>query len=161
MRVLVLGASGATGSKVVRQLIKRNIETHILIRKTAILPEEITKNPLVEIMKGNITEFNSTEMKQLIKNCDVVISCLGHNITFKGLFGHPHYLVRDTVRSVCESAKKSSKGKVKLILMSTTAYTNKRYRERNKWGESIIFSLLMLLLPPHRDNVKAADFFKS
>lgn len=158
MRVLVLGASGATGSKLVRQLIKRNIETRILIRQTAILAKEITENQLVEIVKGNITDFNPNEVEKLVVNCDVVISCLGHNLNFKGMFGHPRYLVRDAVRSVCEAAKKNSNGKVKLILMSTTAYTNKRYRERNKWGESIIFSLLMLLLPPHRDNVKAADF---
>ena len=158
MKVLVLGASGATGSKVVRQLIKRNIETRILIRKTAILTKEITENQLVEIVKGNITDFNPNEVEKLVENCDVVISCLGHNLNFKGMFGHPRYLVRDAVRSVCEAAKKSSNRKVKLILMSTTAYTNKPFGEKNSLGESIIFSLLMLLLPPHRDNVKAADF---
>jgi len=158
MRVLVLGASGATGSQVVRQFIKRNIEARILIRKTASLPKEITENPLVETVKGNINDFNPAEMGQLLRNCDVVISCLGHNITFKGLFGHPRYLVRDAVRSVCETIKNRTNQKVKLILMSTTAYTNKRFGERNKWRERIIFSLLMGLLPPHRDNVKAADF---
>src|SRR6056297_177291 len=147
MSVLVLGASGATGSLVVRQLIRRNIETKILIRKSARLAKEIKESNLVEIVKGNINELNS-----------VVISCLGHNITFKGMFGHPRYLVRDAVRSVCEAAKKSSSGKVKLVLMSTTAYTNKLSGEKNSLGEKLIFSLLTLLLPPQRDNVKAADY---
>lgn len=158
MSVLVLGASGATGSLVVRQLIRRNIETKILIRKSARLAKEIKESNLVEIVKGNINELNSNEMESLLQNCDVVISCLGHNITFKGLFGHPRYLVRDAVRNVCEAAKKSSSGKVKLVLMSTTAYTNKLSGEKDSLGEKLIFSLLTLLLPPQRDNVKAADY---
>ena len=158
MSVLVLGASGATGSLVVRQLIRRNIETKILIRKSSRLAKEIKESNLVEIVKGNINELNSNEMEQLLQKCDVVFSCLGHNITFKGLFGHPRYLVRDAVRSVCEASKKSSSGKVKLVLMSTTAYTNKLSGEKNSLGEKLIFSLLTLLLPPQRDNVKAADY---
>ena len=157
MSVLVLGASGATGSLVVRQLIRRKIETRILIRKSAKLTKEIKESKFVEIVKGNINELNSNEMEQLLQNCDVVISCLGHNITFKGMFGHPRYLVRDAARSVCEAAKKSSNGKVKLILMSTTAYTNKLSKEKNSLGEKLIFSLLTLLLPPQRDNVQAAN----
>ncbi len=43
MKVLVLGASGATGKLVVMQLIKRKITTRILIRKSAVLPKEILK----------------------------------------------------------------------------------------------------------------------
>ncbi|WP_236690371.1 NmrA family NAD(P)-binding protein [Guptibacillus hwajinpoensis] len=57
MRVLVLGASGATGTHVVRQLIKRQVNTRILIRESAVLSEDIKENLLVEIMKGNINEL--------------------------------------------------------------------------------------------------------
>jgi hypothetical protein len=42
--------------------------------------------------------------------------------------------------------------------MSTTAYTNTLSGEKNSIGERIIISLLMFLLPPHRDNVKAANY---
>lgn len=158
MRVLVLGASGTTGSLVVKQLISREIQTRILIRKSAIVQREITESPLVETVKGNINELDHSQMNRLVQNCDVVISCLGHNISFKGLFGKPRYLVRDALRSVCETAKKGTNEKVRLILMSTIAYTNKRAGEKNTLRESLILSLLMFLLPPHRDNVKAASF---
>lgn len=47
--------------------------------------------------------------------------------------------------------------KPKLILMSTTAYTNKSLGETNTFGEGVIFSALHLLLPPHKDNMLAAD----
>lgn len=158
MKVLVLGASGATGKLVVMQFIKRKITTRILIRKSAVLPEEILENPLIEIVKGNINELDHSEMNNLVHNCNVIISCLGHNISIKGMFGQPRYLVLNAIRSLCETVSNNADKKVKLILMSTTAYTNTLSGEKNTLGERIIFSLLMFLLPPHRDNVKAANF---
>ncbi|MFD2045687.1 NAD(P)H-binding protein [Ornithinibacillus salinisoli] len=158
MRVLVLGASGATGKQVVRQLIKRQINTRILIRKSAVLSKDIQENPLVEIMKGNINELNDSEMNNLLRDCHVIISCLGHNVTPKGLFGKPRYLVFDAIKRISETAKKRADKRVKLILMSTTGYTNTLSREKNSMGEKVILSLLKLLLPPHRDNVKAANY---
>ncbi|GJM77251.1 hypothetical protein HMSSN036_94670 [Paenibacillus macerans] len=154
MRVLVLGASGATGQLVVRQFIKRQIHTRILIRKSAVLPKDLHEHPLVEIVKGNINELNDAEMNQLLRDCDVIISCLGHNLTLKGMFGKPRYLVFDAIKRICETVPK----RVKLILMSTTGSTNTLSGETNSLGEKIILSLLKLLLPPHRDNVKAANY---
>jgi len=158
MRVLVLGASGATGRLVVTQLIKRQINTRIAIRIGAVLPEEIEENPLLEIVRGNINEFTDSEMSNLLRDCNAVVSCLGHNVTFKGMFGNPRYLVFDAIRSISETIKKTTDNKIKLILMSTTAYSNTLRAETNSIGEKIILSLLKLLLPPHRDNVKAANY---
>ncbi|MDX8360124.1 NAD(P)-binding oxidoreductase [Cytobacillus sp. IB215316] len=155
MRVLVLGASGATGKQVVRQLIKRQINTRILIRNSATLSKDIKEHPLVEIKKGNINDLNDSEMNNLLLNCNVIISCLGHNPTLKGMFGKPRYLVFDVIKRISETVKDT---KVKLILMSTTGYTNTLSSERNSIGEKLILSLLYLFLPPHRDNVKAANY---
>jgi hypothetical protein len=145
MKVLVLGASGATGRLVVMQLLKRQINTRIVVRESAILSAEILDHPLVEIERGNIAEFDDSEIIGLLQDCDAIVSCLGHNITLKGMFGKPRNL---------ERADK----KVRLILMSTTAYTNTMTGEKNSSGEKIILSILKLLLPPHRDNVMAADY---
>lgn len=158
MKVLVLGASGSTGKLVVMQLIKRKISTRMLVRKSAVLPKTIQENPLVETVRGNINELEHSEMDQLLHNCNVIISCLGHNISFKGMFGKPRYLVLDAIQSVCERAGRNTDKKVKVILMSTTAYTNTLAGEKNSLGEGILFLLLMLLLPPHRDNIKAANY---
>lgn len=158
MRVLVLGASGVTGRLVVTQLIKRQINTRIAIRISAVLPEEIEEIPLLEIVRGNINEFTDSEMSNLLRDCNAVVSCLGHNVTFKGMFGNPRYLVFDAIRSISETIKKTTDNKIKLILMSTTAYSNTLMAETNSIGEKIILSLLKLLLPPHRDNVKAANY---
>ncbi|WP_236690370.1 NAD(P)H-binding protein [Guptibacillus hwajinpoensis] len=87
-----------------------------------------------------------------------MISCLGHNVTFRGMFGKPHHLVFDAIKRISELIKEIDSKKVKLILMSTTGYTNSLSREKNALGEKIILSSLKLLLPPHRDNIKAADY---
>ena len=158
MKVLVLGASGATGKLVVMQLIKRQINIRVVVREGAILSAEILDNPLVEIERGNITEFNDSEMISLLQDCNAVVSCLGHNISLRGMFGKPRDLVSNTIRNVSKIVMEKANKKVKLILMSTTGYTNTLTGEKNSLGERIILSILKLLLLPHRDNVKAADY---
>lgn len=159
MRALVFGASGATGKLVVRQLIKRQVNVRIVIRAGAVLSKEVQENPQVEIIRGNINEFTDSEMNNILEDCNAIVSCLGHNITLKGMFGKPRNLVFDAIRGVNETVRKKADKKVKLILMSTTAFTNtKTGEETNSIGEKIVFFLLNVLLPPHRDNVKAASY---
>lgn len=158
IKVLVLGASGATGKLVVMQLIKRQINIRVVVREGAILSAEILDNPLVEIERGNIAEFNDSEMISLLQDCNAIVSCLGHNITIRGIFGKPRNLVFDTIRNISKIVKEKADKKVKIILMSTTGYTNTITGEKNSLGERIILSILKLLLPPHRDNVKAANY---
>ena len=108
MKVLVLGASGATGKQVVMQMIKRGISTRIVVRESAYLPQEIIDASNVEIIKGSITEFSSEKLKELVKDCTAVVSCLGHNITFKGMFGKPRLLVYSTVKRICEAIEEKA-----------------------------------------------------
>jgi nucleoside-diphosphate-sugar epimerase len=156
MKVLVLGASGATGKLVVQQLIKKNIYVRLIVRETAVIPNQIIENKNVEIIKGNMLNFENDRINEIVKDCDSVICCLGHNITLKGIFGHPRRLVFNTVLKITESLK-SSNNNAKFILMSTTAYTNKNIGEVNTVREKIIFSLLEIFLPPHKDNMLAAN----
>ena len=121
MRVLVLGGSGATGKLVVAQLLKRKINTRILIRETAVVSETVLGNSLLETVRGNVSELSETEMQSLVDGCSVVISCLGHNVTFTGLFGNPRRLVFEAVKRICETATAVPGRAVRLILMSTTA----------------------------------------
>lgn len=160
MRVLVLGASGATGKLVVMQLLEKQIDIRVVVRESAILPEELLSSPLVEIKRGNIAEFNDSDTATLCENIDAIVCCLGHNITIGGMFGKPRNLVSDSIKNVCKAAMERADKKVKLILMSTTAYTDVATGEKNSSGEKIVLSVLNLLLPPHRDNVRAAGYLQ-
>ena len=157
MKVLVIGASGNTGKLVVKQLLNNSIKTRVLIRKSAVLSKEILDSPLIEVIRDSISEMNQDKIDNLIANCDVIISCLGHNMTFKGMFFKPRNLVVDAIKKICVSAKRSN-NKIKIILMSTTAYTNHSLGEKNSFGERIVLSIVKLLLPPHRDNIKVANY---
>ncbi|NTV46783.1 MAG: SDR family oxidoreductase [Chlorobiales bacterium] len=158
MKVLLLGASGATGKLVGLQLLKKGIHLRLVVRENAVLPQELLNLSVVEIIRGNITDFSPSEFSGLIADCDAVVSCLGHNITLKGMFGQPHFLVSDTVRNVCKAITDRANKKIRIILMSTTAFTNRGIGEKNSLGERVIFSILYALLPPHTDNMKAADY---
>jgi nucleoside-diphosphate-sugar epimerase len=156
MKALVLGASGATGKLVVQQLLKKNIQVRVVVRESAIIPDQISDDKSIQVIKGNINDFEIANIKDLVKDCDSVICCLGHNINIKGILGPPHKLVFNTVVKIIE-ALQSLELSPKFILMSTTAYTNRKMGEANSFGEKIVFSLLKVLLPPHKDNMLAAD----
>ncbi|NQV41229.1 MAG: SDR family oxidoreductase [Candidatus Marinimicrobia bacterium] len=161
MKTLILGASGVTGSLVALELLSRKIPIRVIVRESATLPAELFTNPLVEIRRGNITEIADSELLELLENCDSVISCLGHNITLKGMVGQPRNLVATSIRNICNMINRNIDSTVKLILMSTTAYTNTKDSEKNSWGEYIILSILHFILPPHRDNVSAANYLQN
>lgn len=156
MKVLVLGASGATGKLVVQQLVKKKIKVRLVARESAIIPNQISEDNSIEIIRGNINDFKIAQIKDLVKGCDSVICCLGHNISFKGILGPPYKLVYNTVVKITEALLLQNPSP-KFVLMSTTAYTNKKSGEVNTFGEKLVFSLLYVLLPPHKDNMLSAN----
>jgi len=157
MKTLVVGASGATGKLVVSQLVANGLSVKIIIRNTAIIPKELSESKNVEIIKGNINDFTVNQISEIIKDCNAIVSCLGHNISFKGIFGKPQKLVYNAMKNITHSINLSDNN-YKFILMSTTAYTNRIVGEKNTFAEKVIFGLLKLLLPPHADNVASGDF---
>ncbi len=106
MKVLVLGASGATGNLVVRQLINNNVNVKVVVRSGNNKLNDLMDNELIEVVVGNISEFDLIKNTELINDCDAVISCLGHNISFKGLFGKPRMLVSDSIKNICKAIEK-------------------------------------------------------
>lgn len=161
MKVLVLGATGATGRLVVKQLLDRNVNVKTVVRKDSKTLNELMNNDLLEIMIGNISEFDLNKNLELINDCDAVACCLGHNINFKGIFGKPGMLVRDSIKNICNAIEKSKKDKVKIILMNTTANENPKLKENYSIKDRVVLSLLKLLLPPHKDNVEAASYLSN
>ncbi len=101
-------------------------------------------------------------MAELVDGCDAVASCLGHNMTFKGLYGHPRKLVTDATRRLSEAIRANSPEKpTKFVLMNTTGNRNRDLNEPIPFAETVVVGLLRLLLPPHADNEQAADYLRS
>ncbi len=158
MKVLVLGATGATGRLVVKHLLDRNVNVKAVARNESLVLNEFKNNDLLEIIIGNISEFDLNKNLELINDFDSVVCCLGHNISFKGLFCKPRMLVSDSIKNICNAIERSKMEKVKLNLMNTTANMNRKLQENYSSKDRFVLSLLKLFLPPHKDNVEAAKF---
>jgi len=160
-KILVLGSSGATGQLVVSQLLRKNVEVVAILRPSSYLPESFSTQSNLQIVKTEISELQEHELVRYLQDCDGVISCLGHNLTFKGIFGQPKLLVTDSIKIVCRAIESiSTDKKFKLILMNTTGNSNRDIPEKPPYSQRFVISLLRLMLPPHVDNEKAADFLR-
>ena len=162
MTTVVVGASGATGRLLVEQLLKHGEPVRIIVRMGSNLPAQIEKHENLSIIHASLLELGDDEMARHVKGCSAVASCLGHNLTFKGMFGQPRRLVTDATRRLC-SAIKANKPKtpVKYVLMNTTGNSNRDLDERITFAQACVIWLLRLLLPPHVDNEKAAEYLRT
>ncbi|WP_298535294.1 NAD(P)-dependent oxidoreductase [uncultured Algibacter sp.] len=162
MTILVVGASGATGSQLVEQLLIQNQKVKVIVRTSEKLPDSWKTNDDLQIITASILDLSDAEMRSIVSNCDAVASCLGHNLTFKGIYGKPRRLVTDATSRLCNAIMaNNSKDKTKFVLMNTTGNRNRDLKEPISFAQKCVIGLLRLLLPPHVDNEKAADYLRT
>lgn len=158
--VLLVGATGRTGQRALKQLLERNIRVRAIVRSSKNLPPEVMGNANLTVIEADLLSLRDEELQQHLAGCDAVISCLGHNISFKGVFGPPHDLVARAVQRLCqgiEALKPSTP--VKFILMSSVSVNRpNRLDTRRGSFERVFLWLLCGVLPPAKDNQRAADF---
>lgn len=162
MTTLVVGASGATGRLLVEQLLNRGQSVKIIVRVLDTLPETIKNHDNASVIQASVLDISDEEMVKYVKGCDAVASCLGHNMSFKGIYGQPRRLVTDATRRLCNAIKvNKAETPVKFVLMNTTGNSNRDLSEKISFGQKCVIWLLRLLLPPHVDNEKAGDFLRT
>ena len=161
MTILVVGASGATGRLLVKDLLDRGEKVTAIVRSSEKLTE-LLNNENLTVVNASVLELSDAEMAEHVKDCDAVASCLGHNISFKGMYGQPRRLVTETARRLCTAIEASKPEKpVKYVLMNTTGNRNRDLNEPISFAEKSVIALLRLMLPPHVDNEKAADYLRT
>ncbi|MFT6814698.1 MAG: hypothetical protein ACJAZ3_000591 [Sphingobacteriales bacterium] len=161
MTILIVGASGATGKHLVGQLLISNQKVKAIVRSAESLPKTWRNNGNLTIIERTVLDISLDEMGEYLKGCNAVASCLGHNLTFKGIYGKPRRLVTDSVKLLCKAIEKNASEKpVKVVLMNTAGNRNKELNESISFGQKLILALIRLLLPPHVDNEKAAAFLQ-
>ena len=162
MTTLIVGASGATGRLLVEQLLNRGQQVKIIVRSTDNLPDAVSKDGNLSIIQKSILDLSDAEIAQHVSGCDAVASCLGHNMSFKGIYGQPRRLVTDATRRLCDAIRANkTTTPVKFVLMNTTGNRNRDLPEPISFGQKCVIGLLRLLLPPHVDNEKAADYLRT
>jgi len=159
---LVVGASGATGKKLVEQLLNTKQKVKVIVRSVENLPESWKHNDQLSIIQASVLDIHEDEMAKHIHDCDAVASCLGHTLSLKGIYRKPQKLVTDTVNLLCNAIKKNAPNEpVKFVLMNTTGNSNRDLDEPISIAQKCVIGLLRLLLPPHVDNEKAADYLRT
>ncbi len=162
MTILVAGASGATGMNVVAQLLNRGQNVKVIVRSPEKLPESWRSNEHLQIISASILELSDKEMSEHVYDCQAIVSCLGHTINLKGMYGQPRKLVTDATRRLCNAVKVNKPEEpIKYILMNTTGNRNRDLKEPISFGQKCVIGLIRLLIPPHVDNEKAADFLRT
>jgi nucleoside-diphosphate-sugar epimerase len=158
-RVLLLGATGRTGGRVLTRLLERGVAVRALVRSPSRLPAGVTAHPLLDVVVVDIVTLSSVELAGHLDGCDTAISCLGHNVSARGLFGPPRDLVVGAVRRIRDAAQGRPPAEpLRLIVMSSVSVNlPDRADSRRGSGERVYLAALRAVLPPVRDNQRAAD----
>lgn len=169
---LVLGASGNTGRRLVEQLLAQQHNVKAIVRSKErfheIIPPPTTTTSTttigqpnnLEVIEGNLLDMDDSMLQDTIRECDAVVSCLGHNMTFKGMCGKPRKLVTDSLKKAVKAIQDLQPSKpVKVILMSSNGVNNPNGQDNLRpWGERAVLCLIRALVPPHVDNEEAAAY---
>lgn len=162
MATLIVGASGATGRLLTQQLLARGEQVRIIVRSTTNLPDKINSHENLSVIQANILDLSDNELAQHVSGCGAVASCLGHNLSLKGMYGHPRKLVTDATKRLCAAIKANEPNEpVKFVLMNTTGNRNRDAEEPISLSQRCVVSLIRLLIPPHADNENAADYLRA
>jgi uncharacterized protein YbjT (DUF2867 family) len=158
--VLLLGGTGRTGSRVLQQLLSRGVRVRAVVRSAERLPADAAEHPDLTVVEADLLSLSDEQVRAQVESCDVVISCLGHTISLRGVFGPPRDLVTRSVERVYRAIQTARPAQpVKLILMSSVSVNRHGGLDtrRGRFERAVLW-MQRGLVPPGRDNQRAVDF---
>lgn len=161
--VLVLGGTGRTGRRVIEQLLSRGLTVRAIVRSASKLPPGLAEKRNLVAIEADLLSLIDEELERHVRDCDAVISCLGHVLDLKGIFGAPRDLVTRAMARLCRAIEASKPATpIKLILMSSVSVHRPGAVDARRGGlERTFLWLLCRVLPPANDNQTAADYLLS
>jgi uncharacterized protein YbjT (DUF2867 family) len=160
MNVLLLGGTGRTGGRVLRQLLDRGVRVRAVVRSAERLPAGVGDDTRLTVVEADLLAMSDQQVEEQVAGCDVVISCLGHVISAQGVFGAPRDLVSQSLERVYRAIRELRPAQpVKLILMSSVSVNRPGGLDTRRGRvERAVLWTMRGLIPPARDNQRAADF---
>jgi uncharacterized protein YbjT (DUF2867 family) len=158
--VLLLGGTGRTGGRVLRQLLERGVEVRAVVRAADRLPAGVLDDPRLTVVVADLLSLSDEQIVEQVDGCDAVISCLGHTTNVQGILGPPRDLVCRSVERVYRAIRELQPAQpVRLILMSSVSVNRVRGLDTRRGRlERVVLWTLRGLVPPSKDNQRAADF---
>jgi len=160
--VLVVGGTGRTGRRVLEGLLGRGVRVRAIVRSREKLPAGAAGDPGLTVVEAGLLALSDEELRGHVRGCDAVVSCLGHVLSFRGVFGAPRDLVRQATARLCRAIEASRPATpTRVVLMSSVSVHLPRGLDARRGGlERAYVWALRALLPPARDNQRAADFLR-
>jgi nucleoside-diphosphate-sugar epimerase len=158
--VLLLGATGRTGGRVLTQLLAAGARVRVIVRSAERLPTGVSGHANLAVRVAELLALGDDELQREVSGCDAVISCLGHVISLKGVLGPPRDLVTKATTRLCRAIQSLEPATpVRLILMSTVSVFRPGAADARRGARERAFLwILCRILPPALDNQRAADF---
>jgi nucleoside-diphosphate-sugar epimerase len=160
MNVLLLGGTGRTGGRVLQELVGRGVRVRAVVRSAERLPAGVGDDTRLTVVEADLLAMSDQQVEEQVAGCDVVISCLGHVISAQGVFGAPRDLVSRSVERVYRAIRELRPAQpVKLILMSSVSVNRPGGLDtrRGRFERAVLWTMRGLI-PPERDNQRAAEF---
>mmetsp|Transcript_42094 Transcript_42094/g.61758 ORF Transcript_42094/g.61758 Transcript_42094/m.61758 type:complete len:270 (-) Transcript_42094:294-1103(-) len=176
---LVVGATGQTGKHVVAQLLKRKQNVHAVVRSKQRLFDALNqilddtsydaaKDDRLSVTEAAVLDMTNEEMASKVSKADAVVSCLGHTMSLKGMYGHPRTLVTDATKRLCNAIQVTERNSsnmderkppTKFILMGSDGVANPAGTDdKRSFSERAAISAIRAIIPPHSDNELAAKY---
>lgn len=160
--VLLVGGTGRTGRHVLEQLLGRGIQVCAIVRSPEKLPPAATEDPRLTVVRADLLSLGDDELRAHVRGRTAVISCLGHVLDLRGVFGAPRDLVAQATERLCAAIGVLKPAQpIRFILMTSVSVNDPRGRDTQRGpGQRAALAALRGVLPPARDNQQAADFLR-
>lgn len=159
--VLVLGGTGATGRLVVQNLLEQGHKVIAIVRREHECLQPYTQMENYQQIIASISEMKVETLMPHMNKCDAVMICLGHNLTFNGIYKEPRKLVTGAVQLCKQTIEQlQTTKKIKVMLMVSSGVSNRDIQESAPVSQRLAVGLIRTLLPPHADNEQAADVLR-
>jgi hypothetical protein len=158
--VLLLGGTGRTGQRVLQQLLARGIGVRAIVRSAGRLPANTAGAPGLEVVEASLPSLRDEDLRRHLRDCRAVVSCLGHVLSARGIWGPPRDLVTRATARLCRGIEALRPAvPVKLVLMSSVSVHRPGVLDARRGRlERALMWMLRGAVPPARDNQRAADF---
>jgi nucleoside-diphosphate-sugar epimerase len=158
--VLLLGATGRTGGRVLEQLLRRGVRVRVLVRSAERLGAYAAGDPNLTVVVADLSSLTDEDLVPHVRDCYAVVSCLGHGANLRGVFGSPRDLVTGMTREVCRAIQAVRPAQpVRLVLMSSVSVNHPGGLDTRRGSfEKGVVRTLRSVVGPAKDNQRAADF---
>ena len=126
------------------QLLEKGHEVKAFARNNTKFSTEIINHKKFDVIGTSVLDMSEEELENHTQRCDAIVSTLGHNLSFKGMFGNPRQLVTDSIKKLCKVSENTKNKPVKIILMNTVGCKNEDLKEKVSFFENCVFFLAFL-----------------